>query len=108
MATFFLVCSACTILYVIYIYRIILYVNYCGYWPLYWLHRGRLYLIHFGPNSRAKWSRNQRIGLNCENGILIKNRRIGNKNYNTDTFNISKLYLFRTNIIQKQPYKYST
>lgn len=60
--------------------------------------------------SSAKWSRNVIMGLHSENGIIIKHFRMDEKDCNTDTFDCSKLYFFRTVAIfdiRKQNYKHS-
>ena len=107
MYSFFLFFS---IVYLWTVYGVELYINYMGYWPMYWAHRGKIYQLTFGPASSARRSKNINMGLKYDNGILIKHFKMDEKECNTDTFDISKLYFFRTSAtysIRKHHYKHT-
>jgi len=62
---------------------------------LYWFHRNKVYELEFTKESRATFSRNNKIGLSRHNAIILRYFWRDNKLVKTDTFACRKLYFIR-------------
>jgi len=56
-----------------------------------WVHKGTVQIISFTEKSRAKVPGVHNIGINSENGIMLKHFWLDNTLHSVDTFAISKI-----------------